>query len=246
MGKEAKTVRSSLVARASWVPVVIGSAAWFTATEAFAAASSTPPQNPVGGGLFVAWAIAYLTRKRAIGGWLLYFYIQLYLSLLISLVFIPGTIANLNPTKWDSALRYVLFILSTVPVLFAELAEAFAATKLLLIRTEQNLRFLRNVLAVLLATSAISLAIDLSYFSEGPTIVFDVMTLAFAGIWYAYFLKARRVQLVFVDKAWQYVDDSKKVPRTPEVKRYLRNRALLLGTVVFVALLCAYWCGAGR
>lgn len=237
MCEKAKTVRRWLAGRISWLPVAVGSTGWLTATEALAAASGTPAQNPVGGGLFVAWAIAYLTRKRAIGGWLLYFYIQLYMSLLISLLFIPKIISNLNPTEWDGAMRYVLFILSTVPVLLAEGLEAFAATKLLFVRNEGNLRFLRKVLSVLLATSAVSFAIDITYFSEESAMVFDLITLVFAGIWYAYFAKARRVQLVFVDKAWHYVDDSTKLPRTPEVKRHLRNRAALIGVITFIVLL---------
>lgn len=169
--------------------------------EALAATSGTQPQNHLGA-LFVAWGIAYLTRRRAIGGWLLYFYIQLYMSLLVSLIFFPQIIANFAPGEWDSTMRYVLFVLSTMPVLLAQGLEAFAATRLLFSRNEKNLHFLRKVLVALVAVSGVSLAIDIAYFPEAPTIALNVLTLIMSGIWTAYFFKAKRVRLVFIELAW--------------------------------------------
>lgn len=206
-------------------------------TEVFAAASGAQAQNPLGAGLFLAWGIAYLTRRRAIGGWLLYFYIQLYLSLLVSLLFIPRVISNLSPGEWDSAIRYVLYFLSTAPVLLAEGFEVYAATQLLVARNETNLSVLRRALAVLVMTSGTSLAIDIFYFPEAPSIILDVLTFAFAAIWTAYFMKAKRVHLVFVERAWGYAVNTTPRHRTPEEKRYLRKRAAVVAILTFVVLL---------
>lgn len=61
--------------RVSWLnTIALGVFALAISSEALAAPASQG-QNTVGAGLFLAWAIAYLTRRRAIGGWLLYFYI---------------------------------------------------------------------------------------------------------------------------------------------------------------------------
>src|SRR5262249_55954795 len=161
--------------RVCWLDtVLLGAFAFCVSSDAFAAPANQG-QNTVGAGLFLAWAIAYLTRRRAIGGWLLYFYIQLYLSLLISLLFLPGVIANLSPSSWDSAILYVLSFLSTVPVLLAEAFEAYAATVLLIRRNESNLRVLRFALVALAVTSGSALAIDIGYFNEGATLFFDAL-----------------------------------------------------------------------
>jgi hypothetical protein len=117
-------------------------------------ASADVPRQPLAGaGLFIAFAIAYLSRRRAIGGWLLYFYIQLYLGLAASLIFVPQVFSNLNPSQWDNSFLYVMFFLSGVPVIATELIGFVAATKLLFRRNEQNVKFLRQTLIVLVATS---------------------------------------------------------------------------------------------
>ena len=205
--------------------------------EALAASGGSQGQNTAGAGLFLAWAIAYLTRRRAIGGWLLYFYIQLYLSLLISLLFLPRVIANLNPGAWDSANLYVLSFLSTVPVVLTQGFEAYAATLLLFRRSERNLRLLRIALLALAVSSGASLGIDIGYFSDEPTLFFDALTFGFACIWCAYFLRAKRIRMVFVERAWDYASYSTPRILAPEEKRYLTKRSAVVGSVTFVLLL---------
>lgn len=202
-----------------------------------AAATQTTGQRTFGAGLFVAWAIAYLSRRRAIGGWLLYFYIQLYLSLLLSLLFLPATLGNLRPSEWDSSKLYVLNLISVVPVLLLMLAEVYAATMLLARRTEANVKILRRVLIGLSLASGIALGIDVAFFAEAPTLFFDIITFVFAVIWLAYFYKAKRVLLVFVERNWDYEAHSAKRVISPEDKRRLRRRILLASTVTFVVLL---------
>lgn len=221
----------------SWLnAAAIGGLTLAISSEALAAPAGQG-QNTVGAGLFLAWAIAYLTRRRAIGGWLLYFYIQLYLSLLIALLFIPRVIANLNPGSWDSANLYVLFFLSTVPVLLTQAFEAYAATLLLARRNESNLRVLRFALIALAVSSGVALGIDIGYFSDGPTLFFDVLTFGFACIWCAYFWRAKRVRFVFVERRWDYASYS--VPRvlSPAEKRYLTKRSAIAGSATFVLFL---------
>lgn len=202
-----------------------------------AASTSAQSTNPVGAGLCLGLAIAYLARRRPIGGWLLYFYLQLYSSFLVSLVFIDRVVTNLNPGTWDSAFLYVLFFLSVVPALLAELAALTFGTVLLFRRTARNVQWLRAALLALAVTSGISLGIDIAYFSELPNIIFDIVTLLFACVWTAYFLRSKRVLLVFIERAWDWKAVS--VPRalTPVERRYLGKRAAIAGGVTFVLLL---------
>ena len=206
--------------------------------DALAASASQPAQNPAGAGLAVGFAIAYLFRRRQIGGWLLYFYMQLYGSLLINTILLTSTISQLNPDAWDSAQRYVWYVVSTVPVLISIVAEVTVATLLLIRRTEANIRLMRAVLVALLVASGASLCIDLEYFNDGANLFFDVLTVLFAAIWLAYFRKAKRVRRVFIEHSWDYAAQQKVAsPKTAAERRYLRMRALVLAGAIFVVLL---------
>lgn len=221
--------------------LVTGIALALLQTAPVFAASGDSHQSPAGGaglgGLFIAFAIAYLSRRRAIGGWLLYFYVQLYLGLLISLLFVPQVISNLKPSSWDNAFLYVMFFISVVPVLATELIEVFAATKLLLRRSEGNLNFLRWTLVALVVASVVSVAIDLVWFKGDTGNISDFITAFFAVIWAAYFRKAHRVKAVFIDKNWAYDPESTKRILTTEDRKKLRRRVLIASSVTFVLLL---------
>src|SRR3989344_3473530 len=107
--------------RKLWSICLIGIVICLNANEVFAASADTPRQPAAGVGFFIAFAIAYLSRRRAIGGWLLFFYIQLYISLVFSLFFSSQIFSDLNPSQWDNSLLYVMFFLSVVPVFATEI-----------------------------------------------------------------------------------------------------------------------------
>jgi len=224
------------IPRFHWIVVFIFMITLFLATNALAASSSTRSQPAAGGALFIAFAIAYLSRRRAIGGWLLYFYVQLYLGLLVSLLLVSRVLSNLNPAQWDNSTLYVMFFLSVVPVVVTDIIEVYSATKLLFRRNEQNLKFLRKVLIALVVTSGVGLAIDIQFFRDELSIIMDVWTFAFAIIWTLYFFKAQRIKPVFVDRNWAYKPSQRRV-LLPEVKRKLRKRVIIVSLVTFVLLL---------
>lgn len=212
--------------------MLVTAIAFLQTTPVFAASTDTHQQPAASSGLFIAFAIAYLSRRRAIGGWLLYFYLQMYLSLLISLLFVPRVITNLKPSNWDNALLYVMFFFSVVPVLVVELVEVVVATRLLFTRSEENLNVLRWTLNALIVASVASIGIDLVWFKEDTGIVFDFITaLFFAVIWAVYFRKARRVRVVFIDNNWAYDSQFTKRILTAEDKKILRKRALFASLV---------------
>lgn len=210
-----------------------------------AATSSPPAANPIGAGLVIALAIVYLSRRRAIGGWLLYFYVQLYFGVMFTLLFSEFTLNNFTPASWDSSKLYVFSLLSTVPAIAAQLYVTFAGTLLLFRRNARTLRAVRIALGVLAVASGISLAIDLTYFSESPTLFLEFFTFGFTCVWWAYFLKSSRVHLVFVENAWNYKSVHSSQPITPVEKRYLRRRALVIACITFVLLLVLVGIGLG-
>jgi hypothetical protein len=204
-------------------------------SPAFAASGDTPMQPLAGGGLLIILAIVYLSRRRAIGGWLLYFYVQLYLSFAVSLIF-NAQLIYLNPRQWENSFLYVMFFLSVIPVLTVEVTEVIVATRLLFRRSKNNLRILRNTLLALAIASGAAIAINLGYFREA-SLFFDVLTFAFAIIWTLYFSKSKRVRSVFIDNKWRYDPVSRKRILTAQDKRKLGRRALTAALATFVALL---------
>ena len=71
------------------------------------------------------------------------------------LLLAPRIISNISPSNWQNSFEYVMFFISVVPVLAAEIVELFVATKLLFRRNEQNVKFLRNTLIALAASSVL-------------------------------------------------------------------------------------------
>jgi hypothetical protein len=204
--------------------------------EALATANgNTQGRNALSGGLLIAWPIAYMSRRRAIGGWLLYFYIQLYISLVISLIFLPSVISNLNPSMWENSTLYVFFFLSTITVLLAQGFETVAGSLLLYRRDEKTLKLLRKAILAMAVTSGVSVGIDIAYFQETAAIVFDLMTFIFSIIWSLYFSKAQRVHIVFIEKIWDYAARPTRTPLTPQEKSYLWKRVAVAGAIAFVA-----------
>lgn len=209
----------------------------FMATNAFAATSGTRNQSVVGGALFVAFAIAYLSRRRAIGGWLLYYYVQLYTGFIFSLIFIPQFIKYLSPSNWQNSLEYVMYFLSVMPVFIVQIVELYAGTKLLFRKNKTNVEFLRNVLIALVVFSGCAIAIDLIYFKEHVGLIFDILIFVFSIIWAWYFSKARRVRLVFIENNWTYTPYSERRQLSTADKRKLAKRSLIAASVTFVLLL---------
>lgn len=176
-----------------------------------AASTESYQSSPgVGGGFFIVWGIAYLSRRRAIGGWLLIFYLQLYLSALISVLFVPLLISALQPSRWDNTEIYVIFLLSIVPYSIVQFVQLVAATLLLVRRSETNLNFLRHVQTALVVLNFISIAIVfICFFTVNPEraiglVVVGAFLLPFAICWSMYFRGSKRVRAVFIDKNWAY------------------------------------------
>ena len=219
------------------VPIVVFGAG----SCAIAATEGPTAQTPTTGGFLLGFAIAYLTRRSQIGGWLLYYYMQLYSSLLLNTFLTLVTqsgIAQLNPNAWDSAPLYTWYVVSVGPVLLLMAIEAVIATYLLARRNKANVRRLQTVLMLLVAAAGLSLAIDLSFFSAGASTFFDVLTLVSAVVWYLYFRQSKRVRLVFIEHNWNYAaQQGAKPPLTLSERRYLRKRAAIIATVTFVASL---------
>lgn len=155
----------------------------------------------------IGLVLAYLSRRQEIGGWLLYYYMQLLLSMAMTCVLIPGIAEQIQPDRWENVSSYVWHVLGTVPLLAFGVIEVVFASVLLFRRNEATLRLLRLTQVALVIASVASLGIDITYFDDPGSIFVDSHSLLFAVIWALYFRKSTRVKKVFVEHTWWWSHD---------------------------------------
>ncbi len=177
--------------------------------------ASTPPRTPACGGLLIVCLICNGLRKQPIGGWLLFFYIQVIVGGVMTAAFAPGIAENLVSPDWESGWLKGMFALSVVPALLAQAAATAAAIAALFARrpvrnppfhflptSAQVLKALQWSLAAWAATSVLSLIVDWMYFQDqlGLSVFASIAPIA----WFLYFRSSRRVEMVFETLNWDY------------------------------------------
>ena len=166
------------------------------------AESSSPSPPPFGGciGILVIY-ICVKRRTQEIGGWLLYFYIQLYVGAVAVLGAVAMNYQNYLPSSWSAAPSlYWLFLASTVPGQLVMPAQLVLAEMLRRSRDPRYLSWLRAALWIDLLSVAAALAIDAEYFRDN--LIFDGLALAWPVVLLPYLYVSKRVNRVFVLKDW--------------------------------------------
>lgn len=107
---------------------------------------TTSPALPIG--WLVMWRLCARRKKEPIGGWLSYYYYQLYLGAILSI----GMVAALNIHSYvpenfaNQSKLFYMFLLSAVPSLLLLFFEVAAASYLLALKTWDMVVLLRRVL----------------------------------------------------------------------------------------------------
>ena len=169
----------------------------FAVLLASSSSSSTTPTLPGG---ILAWIICYRARRSEIGGWLLFFYWQLYGGLLMTAVFFSMNLQSYVPENFDTAEKFALFLLSVVPSLILYLAQVAVGTTLLSVRTWDILKLLRWLTAGQVVAGVISMVIDANYFPDNTAL--NLLTVIPESIWLAYLFRSVRVKHVFKTQDW--------------------------------------------
>jgi hypothetical protein len=148
--------------------------------------------------------ICYSRRKEEIGGWLLFYYIQLYIGIAVSLLLLPLSFGSFLPSGWvGEPGQYALYLLSTLPVFAVVIAQVIVAHRLRRSRDAAYLIPLRRILWADLVFSIVKLAIDAKF--SWLNIVLDPIAVLWPAFWLPYFYRSIRVGHVFVTKDWQRV-----------------------------------------
>jgi hypothetical protein len=172
-----------------------------------AASSSSSQYTPTyPGGILIAWLICNGAKRNPIGGWLLFFYWQLYGGLLMTSAFFAMNIQSYIPENFDEKEKYLLFLASAVPTLILYLIQLAVGTILLTVRTWDLLKLLRWAIIGEIAAAIVSTAIDAVYFPDNVGLNF--LTIVPESLWLAYLFRSARVKHVFQTHDWEIAVNS--------------------------------------
>ncbi|MGO9954252.1 MAG: DUF2569 family protein [Dissulfurispiraceae bacterium] len=150
--------------------------------------------------LLLSWWICSHYKTYEIGGWLLFYYINVYNIVIITLINIVTDITGFIPSSWEDSNLYIMWILSVCLVTSAIIAEVLFATQALIMRSYKYLNRLRFVLAINIAIMLLSIYIDSRYLDKYNVRMYSVR-LIWSIIWLPYFYKSDRVHRAFLAKS---------------------------------------------
>ena len=142
--------------------------------------------------------IAIVRRKRAIGGWLFYFFCQVFIGL--ALLAVSTHWKYYLPREWSDPLRYFLFTLSSLSRMVLLAAVAIICIVLAETRHAQWITALQYALAAYAFSTVLKILVDIYSFPGAASR--DAMSLGFPLVWMAYFSVSERVRKVFREKTW--------------------------------------------
>lgn len=164
------------------------------------AATPTSQTTPTLPGGIIAWIICNARKKSPIGGWLLFYYWQLYSGLLVSFVFFGMNIASYIPEYSGDRTKFLLFLGSAAPGLVLYLLQGAVATLLLSVRTRDMLKLVRWIIFAQVLAAVVGVVIDATYFPDNQ--ILSVIMLIQEALWLAYFYRSTRVRHIFNLQDW--------------------------------------------
>jgi hypothetical protein len=170
-------------------------------------AASNNGYTPTAPGGIIAWVVCNARKKHEFGGWLLFFYWQLYSGIVLTIVFFSMNFQSYVPDNFDDPSRYYLFLGSAAPTIVILALQAAVATIMISVRTWDLLRLLRWLIAAQVVAASIGTLIDIKYFPDNVALGI-ILTLTPEILWLAYFLKSKRVLHVFKSHDWDLAVNS--------------------------------------
>ncbi len=153
-------------------------------------------------GGIVGWIVCNARKRQEYGGWLLFFYWQLYSGVILTTVFFCVNFQSYVPENFTRhPERYYWFVASAVPSLVIFALEVAVATILISVRTWDLLRLLRGLILAQVVAAFVSLTIDAKFFPENVPLSLTLMMIPYS-CWLAYFYLSKRVKHVFQTHDW--------------------------------------------
>ena len=166
----------------------------------FVASGQSTNYTPTFPGGIIAWIVCNANKRKAIGGWLLFYYWGLYSGIALTILLFFAGFQNYVPEAFDDPARYHLFLLSIVPIFAVLAAQLVVGTIALSVRIWDVVRVLRWIQILGIFIAAASIAIDSKSFPDSLT--FDFLDIVSFSVWALYFYKSKRVKHVFKEHDW--------------------------------------------
>lgn len=167
-------------------------------------AADTKTTAPLGGvlGALVVWWICSRRKEQPIGGWLLCFYIQLYVNAAVGIISIAASLKGYNPATWNSSPLYWLWVIAVAPRQTLFIAEVVIGSILVKKREWNWINYLKLVFGLNAAFAILAVWVDEAHFQSDLRFAFG--NLGYSIIWLLYFWLSSRVRAVFKTKQWFY------------------------------------------
>ena len=166
--------------------------------------SSNFSPGAIGG--VVAVVICGQRARQEIGGWLMYYFWQLFGGVITTVLFFVLSFSAYVPEAARTPHEYHLFLLTALPSILLFFAELILGTMLLAVRSWDLLKLLRTLMLVQIAVGLFGAAIDVRLYRSN--LVFDALSVITGTFWSLYFFRSRRVQSVFKRHDWPLVVDT--------------------------------------
>jgi hypothetical protein len=155
----------------------------------------------VGPAIFGLVVLSYVRRKEAIGGWLMFFFGEVYVAVVVGAIASTPVVAAIIPAPLSSSspsLRLLALVISLR--LLGYLGMAVASTFLLKVREPIWVKRLRFAIGFALVLDGISVIIDKLHFPG--TFVGNLGRWFVLLAWLVFFSVSTRVRMVFFSKTW--------------------------------------------
>jgi hypothetical protein len=150
--------------------------------------------------LSVVLIICFFTRKYPIGGWLMFYFISMTLSILIWTAITIPSLPFLNVSQWTDRGRYLIFLFTALPNDLFFLAQ-FTVSMMLISRRFRDGRYvdiLRIILLSQVVFTLITFPVHMIYIRESAYL--DLLGMVAPSVWLLYFTFSRRVRSVYREK----------------------------------------------
>ena len=149
---------------------------------------------------FVCGIVAIARRKRAIGGWLFYFFCQVLLGLALAIASTHWTLYSSR--DWADPAGYFLFTLASLSRVVVLVGVAALCALLAETGEWHWVVGLQYALATYAFLTLVKLPVDLYCFPSALSR--DAASLAFPVVWMIYLGVSKRVRQVFRAKSWPH------------------------------------------
>ena len=164
--------------------------------------AATKPVNPLGIGGIVAWVVCANRKQYSIGGWLMFYFWQIFSGAAMTAYFLIATgYRSYMPEVHPNVMSHWLFFVSAAPQGVLLFAQAGAALMLLCVRTWDALQLVRYIALATVASCWAGVFIAGVKFPGDLTI--QLIGALQMSLWTTYLFASKRVVRVFKHDNWE-------------------------------------------